>query len=201
MSDTILHLVEHFGYAAVGLLIFAEGLGLPLPGELSLLVGAAVAASTGRLSLTGILVAASAGAILGAAGGYAIGASVSDARLLRWADRVGLGAARFRRAQEIVRAHGVRTALFGRFIAVARMLVGVLAGASRMPFPQFLLFSSVGALLWTAVYGTVGYLFGENLPLLERRLGRTSLAVLLAIVLTASLIYLARRRRAREAAE
>jgi membrane protein DedA with SNARE-associated domain len=194
MSETVLHLVEHFGYAVIGLLILAEGLGVPMPGEASLVIGAALAATTGRLSIAGVIAAAAAGAIAGAAGGYGIGASVSDARLHRWAARVGLGPERFQRAQEVFRAHGARTAVFGRFITLFRVLVAVLAGASRMPFGTFMLFSSLGAVLWALTYGMLGYVFGANLPLLERVLGRTSLIVLLLVVLAAALLYLARRR-------
>ena len=131
MSETILHLVEHFGYVMVGLLILAEGLGVPMPGEASLVIGAALAATTGRLTLTGVIIAATLGAILGAAGGYRIGASLSDERLHRWAARFGFGPERLRRAQEIFRAHGIRTAILGRFVTLLRMLVAILAGASR----------------------------------------------------------------------
>ena len=77
-----------------------------MPGEASLVIGAALAATTGRLTLTGVIIAATLGAILGAAGGYRIGASLSDERLHRWAARFGFGPERLRRAQEIFRAHG-----------------------------------------------------------------------------------------------
>ena len=49
-------------------------------------------------------------------------------------------------------------------------------------------------MLWAAFYGTLGYLFGSNLPRLEHLLGRTSLIALLAAVLLAALIYLGRRK-------
>jgi membrane protein DedA with SNARE-associated domain len=95
----------------------------------------------------------------------------------------------------VFREHGARTAILGRFVTVLRMVVALLAGASRMPFGEFILFSSVGALIWTGVYGTVGYLFGSNLPRLEQLLGRTSLIILLTVVLAAVLLYARHRRR------
>ena len=201
MSDTVLHLVEHFGYAVIGVLILAEGLGLPFPGEAALLVGAAIAGTTGRLTLAGVILTATAAAIAGAAGGYWIGASVSDERLHRWADRVGIGAHRFQRAQEVFRAHGVRSAILGRFVAVLRMVVALLAGASRMPFGEFLLYSSIGAVAWATVFGVLGYAFGSRLPWLEAMIGRTTLAVLLGVVLAATVLWLWRRRRREEAGE
>jgi membrane protein DedA with SNARE-associated domain len=195
MSESVLHLVEHFGYVVVAALILAEGIGLPLPGEAALVIGSALAATTGRLTLTGVMIAAAVGAIGGAAAGYWIGWSLSDARLHRWAGRVGMAPARLDRARAVFREHGARTAILGRFVTVLRMVVALLAGASRMPFGEFILFSSVGALIWTGVYGTVGYLFGSNLPRLEQLLGRTSLIILLTVVLAAVLLYARHRRR------
>jgi membrane protein DedA with SNARE-associated domain len=195
MSESILHLVEHFGYAMVTVLILAEGLGLPLPGEASLVAAAAIAGTTGRLTLGGVILAGTIGAIGGAAGGYWIGASVSDARLHRLARRFGIGPERFGRAQTLFREHGRRTALLGRFVTLLRMLVALLAGGSRMPFGEFIFFSSIGAVLWTALYSTLGFLFGSNLPRLERQLGHATLVATLAAVLLVSLIFLSRRRR------
>jgi membrane protein DedA with SNARE-associated domain len=75
------------------------------------------------------------------------------------------------------------------------MIVALLAGASRMPFGRFMLFSSIGALIWTGVYGTLGYVFGSELPWLQHMLGRTSLIILLAVILVGALLYARHRRR------
>ncbi len=195
MSDTVLHLIEQFGYAIVALLILAEGVGLPLPGEAALIIGSALAATTGRLTLAGVMIAAAVGAIGGAGAGYWIGASLSDARLHRWASRFGVAPARLERAQATFREHGARTAIIGRFVTLLRMIVALLAGASRMPFGRFMLFSSIGALIWTGVYGTLGFVFGSNLPWLQHVLGRTSLIILLAVILLGALLYARHRRR------
>jgi membrane protein DedA with SNARE-associated domain len=174
MSDTLLHLVEHFGYVIVAALILAEGVGLPLPGEAALVIGSALAATTGRLTLIGVMIAAAVGAIGGAAGGYWIGASLSDARLHRWAARFGMAPARLERAQQTFRKHIVRTAILGRFVTLLRMVVALLAGA---------------------IYGTLGYVFGSNLPRLEHELGRSSVIILLAVILVGVLLYARHRRR------
>jgi membrane protein DedA with SNARE-associated domain len=195
MSDTLLHLVEHFGYVIVAALILAEGVGLPLPGEAALVIGSALAATTGRLTLIGVMIAAAVGAIGGAAGGYWIGASLSDARLHRWAARFGMAPARLERAQQTFRKHIVRTAILGRFVTLLRMVVALLAGASRMPFGEFMLYSSIGAVIWTGIYGTLGYVFGSNLPRLEHELGRSSVIILLAVILVGVLLYARHRRR------
>ena len=197
MNETVLRLIEQFGYATITILILAEGLGLPLPGEASLIIGGALAATTGRLTLEGVVFAAAAGAIAGAAGGYWIGASVSDRTLARWAARVGIGPARLERARELVRKHGARTALIGRFITLLRILVAVISGASRMPFGEFFLFSSIGAAIWAVAYGLLGYTFGDELPRLEHVLGRTTVIVTLVLVLGIAVLLTLRRHTRR----
>jgi len=200
MNETVLHLIDQFGYATITLLILAEGLGLPLPGEASLIIGAALAATTGRLTLVGVVIAAAAGAIAGAAGGYWIGASVRDTTLLRWASRFGVSAERFEKARTLVRKNGARAALVGRFVTILRILVAVLSGASRMPFGEFFVFSSIGAAIWAVAYGLLGYTFGDELPWLQHVLGRTTLIVTLAIILVISLTVMVRRRLPRSTA-
>jgi membrane protein DedA with SNARE-associated domain len=64
-----------------------------------------------------------------------------------------------------------------------------------MPFAQFLFYSSIGAVIWAGVYGTLGYIFGSNLPALERAIGRTSFIVLVIVVLAGTLLYLSRKKR------
>ena len=199
MNETVLRLIEQFGYATITILILAEGLGLPLPGEASLIIGAALAATTGRLTLVGVVIAAAAGAIAGAAGGYWIGASVSDRTLARWAATFGIGPAQFEKARTLVRKHGARTALVGRFITLLRIVLAVLAGASRMPFGEFFLFSSIGAAIWAVAYGLLGYSFGDELPWLEHIVGRTTLIVTLALLLGISVVIMLRRHVRREA--
>jgi hypothetical protein len=59
------HLVTAYGFWAVALLVGAESIGVPLPGETILIVAAIYAGHTHRLSVWAISVAAAAAAIAG----------------------------------------------------------------------------------------------------------------------------------------
>ena len=50
------HLIESYGYAIVVVLVLAEGVGLPLPGETALITAAAVAAQSHRLTIVGVII-------------------------------------------------------------------------------------------------------------------------------------------------
>src|SRR5262245_4851111 len=72
MIEGIFGLIAAFGYGIVFLVVMAESAGLPVPGESSLLLASAFAA-TGRLQIAGVIAAAALGAILGDTGGYWVG--------------------------------------------------------------------------------------------------------------------------------
>ena len=69
-------LVRQFGYGAVGLAIGLESMGLPFPGEGTLIAVAAYAGASHHLSPWGIVAAAATGAVLGDNLGFWIGRTV-----------------------------------------------------------------------------------------------------------------------------
>jgi membrane protein DedA with SNARE-associated domain len=81
-SHELNHLLSTYGYAAVFLIVGAESVGIPLPGETMLTVAAIYAGTTHRLNILGVIAAAAAGAIIGDNIGYLIGRS-GGYRLLR----------------------------------------------------------------------------------------------------------------------
>src|SRR2546423_3166934 len=66
-------LLATYGYLAVFVFVGVESIGVPVPGETMLVTAAIYAGTTGRLSVFWVIVASSAGAILGDNIGYVIG--------------------------------------------------------------------------------------------------------------------------------
>lgn len=186
-------LVAAFGYVVVLLVVMAESAGLPVPGETSLLIAGAFAA-TGKLWLPGVIAAAALGAILGDTAGYWVGRT-SGLRLLRRHGRLlRFDERKLRQAEAFFARHGEKTVFFGRFVPVGRIFSAVLAGVSRMHYRRFLLWNAAGGIVWASLMGALGYIFGHQLPLIERLVQRAGLAVLAAVLLLIVLrIMLARR--------
>ncbi len=190
MLNTLTGLVSTYGDWLVFGLIALEGLGLPLPGETMLIVAGAYAA-TGHLSITGVILAGLLGAMIGDIGGYWIGRSGVAALLARmlgsrYEDRLQKGQAFFDR-------YGPATVLFARFVPAVRVISANLAGVIKMRFGLFSLFDALGGVAWAIVIGGLGYVFGNNLPVLEQVLQRLGLGMAAMIAFLALAVWIARR--------
>jgi membrane protein DedA with SNARE-associated domain len=190
MLDLFQRLLLTYGYWVVGLVVMAEGAGIPLPGETILLLGAAYA-GTGHLDIRGVIAAAALGAICGDNLGYWIGRRGGRALLERYGHLFRLDGRHLARAESFYERHGARTVFFARFVAVLRTLSSLLAGANRMPYRRFALWNAAGGILWALVIGTLGAAFGTQWRRLDHWLGRGVLLLavgLLVVVLVAVLL-------------
>src|ERR1700756_3763050 len=186
MQGTISGLVTSYGYVVLFVVVGAESLGIPLPGETAVVTAAAWAA-LGHLSIYGVVATAVAAAIMGDNGGYWIGGTGGVAVVRRHWRVLYLNQADLERARRFFERHGAKTVFFGRFIALLRTWTAVLAGAARMPYGTFMLYNALGAACWASVVGALGYVFGRNLPRLEHYIGQASLAGVLLVALVVGL--------------
>jgi membrane protein DedA with SNARE-associated domain len=181
MHATVAHLVASYGYLFVLVLVGIESFGIPLPGETTLIIAAALAAH-GRLDIRLVIAAAVMGAIIGDNAGYWLGRKGGYALVSRYGRKVGLNEAKLARVHAFFERHGAKTVFIGRFISLIRSWAAAFAGVARMPYRRFMLYNALGGITWAVIFGWLGYAFGRNLPLLERYLGQVGLAL---VVLTA----------------
>jgi membrane protein DedA with SNARE-associated domain len=195
--------LKQYGYAIVFAAIMIESMGVPFPGETMLLVASAYSASTGALGIFGVIGAAAGGAMIGDSLGYWIGREGGRRLIRRYGKFVGLTDDRYQRAQDYLKRHGGKAVFFGRFVSIARTWIAVLVGAHRLNYFQFLFYNILGGIVWATVYGSLGYAFGSNLPLLETWVKRAGITITIAAIgLIIYLIYLRKKRkRAKELSE
>ncbi len=193
-GEALAHLLQHYGYGLVGGVICLEAMGLPLPGE-SMIIGAAVyAATTGKLDIWFLVLAASIGAILGDNLGYLIGRSAGLKLLERYGKRVGLTEKRLTLGRYLFQRHGGKVVFIGRFIAILRTFVALLAGAAHMEWKSFLFYNAVGGIAWSALYGFGAYALGDSARNVSGPLG-IGLAVVAGIVLIGAIVLLRRNEQ------
>jgi membrane protein DedA with SNARE-associated domain len=76
-----------------------------------------------------------------------------------------------------------------------RVFAALLAGASRMPWRVFVVFNMAGAVLWSVVISTLGYLFGQSLPLLVKWVGRSGTILLISAIVVGIVVWRVRKYR------
>ncbi len=165
-------------FLVVGGIILLESMGIPLPGEITL-ISASLLAATGATNIWGVAIAASIGAIVGDSIGYAIGRRGGRPLLERFGRRFPkhFGPSHLARAERIFAKWGVWAVFFGRFVALLRILAGPLAGALHVPYRKFLIANAAGGIVWA--FGTAFVIYfarpgGREVPqgLLLDRAGR-----------------------------
>ena len=187
MHGTVYDLVASYGYLVLFFLVAAESFGIPLPGETAVMTGAALAA-LGQLSIVGVVATAAVAAVIGDNGGYWLGRKGGVVLAQRFGRLLHLNDATLASAHAFFERHGPKTVFLGRFVALLRTWAAVLAGAARMPYGTFMLYNALGGICWAVIMGVLGYLFGRNLPQLERHIGQAGLAGALLIAVVVALV-------------
>ncbi len=202
MLDFLLQLVERigpWGYLIIFLVVVFECqpvLGLFFPGESLVLVGGFLA-SRASLDLGLLIVVVALAAIVGDSVGFELGRRLGRGWLLRHGARVGLGEGQVARVETFFARHGGKAAFLAHFLHVLRSLGSFTAGAAGMRYRVFLIFNTVGCVVWAAIFTVLGYLLGESWPLVETWRGRGGGIALFALGGARGFAWLIRRRARR----
>lgn len=165
------HLLETYGYGAIGGLVALEAMGVPLPGETALVSAAVLAGTNHRLNIWLVIAAAVAGAVVGDNVGFCLGREFGYRLLVRCGGYVGVTVPRIKLGQYLFLRYGGRVVFFGRFIAILRVFGALLAGANRLDWSRFFLFDATGSTVWATIYGVGAYSLGREISHLAKPIG------------------------------
>ncbi len=189
-----------YGYWVVLVAVALETMGVPFPGETSLLA-AAIYAGTGKpLNIFWVIAFAAVGAIIGDNVGFTVGRYGGYPLVRRILRVLHVRESALDYSRRYFERHGDKTVFVGRFFSVLRVTVAFLAGVNQMPRRVFFFWNAAGGIVWALVYGLLGYFLGRNLPLLDRvirALGIGGGVLLGAFVVALAVLWFIRRRRAR----
>jgi membrane protein DedA with SNARE-associated domain len=183
--------LNHYGYLAILCQVLVEDIGAPVPGETVLILGA-VYAGSGRLDIALVVLVAACGALIGDNIGFAIGRFGGRRLAERYGRFVFLTPERLDKATGFFERHGGKVVVIARFVEGLRQANGIIAGTTRMPWARFVFFNAIGAVLWVAVWSSVGYFSGSHIETIYN--DATRWGMYLAILVAGLLIPLIVRR-------
>jgi membrane protein DedA with SNARE-associated domain len=189
--------VASVGLPLMALLIAAESMGVPLPGETAL-IAAAVLASRGHFPIEAVIVLAATAAIVGDNLGFAISRRYGRSVVLH--PRIAHHGERLLAVGEpFFEKHGPKTVFLGRWVAGLRIGAAWLAGLNGMRWPSFLFWNATGGIFWATTVGLVAYWLGHSAEKIFKTAGFVGAGVAVAGGL-AAYAYIRMRRRRREPA-
>lgn len=193
------HLLTQYGYAAVFVLVGAESLGVPLPGETILIAAAIYAGSTHRLSVWLIFAVAAAAAILGDNVGFWIGDRGGYRLLHRYGRYIRVKDKEIKVGRLVFDRHGGKVVFFGRFVSVLRTYAAFLAGTLKMRWRRFLPYNAAGGIVWAALYSFVPYAVGNAIKHTSHTIAIV-LGIAAVVVIVAAIVLVRRKAAQLEAA-
>lgn len=162
--------VDNADYWLVFLLMTVESSFIPFPSEVVVPPAAYLACTTGDMNVYLVALVATAGALSGALINYYLALWVGRPLVYRFADsRLGhaclIDRAKVDKADEYFNKHGIVSTLIGRLVPVVRQLISVPAGIARMNIGVFVVFTTIGALIWNVILTALGYWLGKTVPI------------------------------------
>lgn len=165
MENWITDIMSQYGYIGIFLLIMLENIFPPIPSEVILTFGGYMTTQSSMTEM-GVILVSTAGSIAGAVILYGIGRMLDVKRLEKIVDRYGrvlrLTRKDIYKADSWFDKYGIWTVLFCRLIPLIRSLISIPAGMSNMKFGLFLLFTTLGTLIWNTILVSVGAAVGDN---------------------------------------
>jgi membrane protein DedA with SNARE-associated domain len=165
VAAVIESMITSLGYVGIALVMLAENLFPPIPSEL-VMPFAGFLVAQGKMDLTAVIASGTIGSVLGAVILYYLGVWADEAIVRkfvrRWGKWLTVSEGELDRALAFFGRFGEAVVFFGRLIPIIRSLISVPAGMKRMPIAKFLLFTTIGTILWNVTLTLAGVWLGAN---------------------------------------
>ncbi len=168
----LLEITEGLGYTGVGILMMIESSFIPMPSEI-IIPPAAYLASLGKMNIWLIILFGVIGSVFGAVFNYILGYYLGRPLIYKLANSPFsklflINPEKIMRAEKYFLKNSNSATFVGRLIPVIRQLISIPAGFSKMRFLPFILYTTLGSLIWVSILALLGYFIGYNQELLQK---------------------------------
>ena len=185
MGDWVISLIEQTRYVGVFLLMFLETVFPPVPSEVIMPI-AGVGAARGQMTLWGVILSGTGGAMFGNFFWYLLARVIGITRFRPFIEKHGrwltMDWPDVEKAERLFGRFGGFVVGIGRMLPTIRSVVSIPAGLLRMRLKSFLFWSTVGTAGWSSALAIAGYMLGQQFSEIEKVIGPISMAVIGLIV-------------------
>jgi len=190
------HIIRDVGLVGVAIMTLTSGV-IGIPGSEPTMLFAGFDVYQGNLSLIGIIVFGVLGDMIGASIAYAIGFWGREELVERHGNKLHISKSRLDRAHRWFERYGAPVILVSRCIPFARAAFPYAAGVARMGYVRFLVFATIGSIIWITAFGVLGNAVGSNWESWRHNLEYVDYvaAALLVVAIGYLIVRLTRTRR------
>jgi membrane protein DedA with SNARE-associated domain len=201
--SSLLHSIETMvsqgGYLGVFLAMLVENVLQFVPSE-DIMPLAGYMVYDGKLQLIPTILAGTSGSVLGAIPWLWVGRLVNEDRLEHYLSRhgawFGVTPGKLRKSRAWFNRYGAMVVFWGRLVPILRTLISIPAGIEMMPWRPFLIWTSLGRLIWNAALTVAGYKLGEHWQEVHQMMQPFTALAAFALVALAALLLWGQRRSA-----
>ena len=188
---TLINIPSGLGYPALGGLVAAESMGVPVPGETAL-IAAGILAHDGKLRIALVILIAATAAITGDNVGYLIGRKGGRALLEKPGPLLRHRQEVLTKGEPFFERHGPKAVFLGRWVAGLRIAAAWLAGISRMHWLTFFVWNALGGIAWATSVGLAAYFLGPTAEKIIKGAGYVGIGLVVVAIVG---FFIWRRRR------
>lgn len=190
--DTLLQLMESYGYIAMFSAMAAENANIPIPSEV-ILGFAGFLISQGVFEFMPTFIIACLAGIFGSVISYFLGLYGGRPLLLKYGKYIFFNEKKFQLTERLFDSYGGIAVLVCRCLPGVRTFISFPAGVARYPFFKFIILTTVGTIPWTWLLVWAGSVLGSHWrDLIEyNHIFLIALIVLAAVI---ALVFFIKRR-------
>lgn len=195
MAQWLVDIIFDMGYWGIFLLMGIESSFVPFPSEI-ILIPAGYLAAKGDMNVIMVFIASLGGSLTGALINYYGALWIGRSVLESYGKYFFIKPAALHKMDDFFEKHGHISTFTGRLIPGIRQLISIPAGLTRMDMKTFLLYTSLGAGIWSIILIALGYSIGENEELIKEYLHQiTYIVVVSMLFLLATYFYFHKRKQ------
>jgi membrane protein DedA with SNARE-associated domain len=200
LLDNVRSIIEQIigtlGYGGIALLMVIENVFPPIPSEL-VVPFAGFLISRGEMNFIAVVIASSIGTLIGTTFLYYLGRWLGEERLRLLLRRYGrflfFPESSYDKALVAFHKHDKAVVFWSRLVPGLRSVISLPAGVAKMPLPRFLLYTSLGTVIWNTLLAAGGVLLGNNWSQMMNFVDRFKYIVL-PIIAVLIIVWIVRQR-------